>query len=945
MIKLRNETKIKNVTYRYFKFKSSHISTGNFDKVKSENSYSSLKKDIQQSMKMDSEDSDVTDTTISSGINIQSDVLFHSLLTRNKKVEATIPKFRLNKTKLLGTTGKKIKKPKQSRQFNKTENKIQNSKTNLLNTKTKEPSTNFKRQFFHSQMDVSDDETDTQLSSNAKFVNVTRRGLTHSKRYFDGAKYKHFPLNVSVQNKEFSYQLEFSEANAPNRIPKLTPKEQQIRGVKKSYSNLFRQMLENTKHSIKELPTVLKSSLKRMISGFITTAKGLISAKGIGGALFVVVLFAFLSMVFMGIFGSLSSMGGNAYTMSDVSATKIQQIYAEKELDYLEMILEEADEATGNTQISYDPVGHEPHELLALFNVLSIPELEKDRLSYRDVKKIEALIEQLIDVRYVFEKVETDQKVVIDGEEITVKNTSLISRTNSFYNLMYDTGANMAVQDFIDLVSPYAVEVASGNDLYASVMIAQAILEANGGNLSKLASPPYFNLFGIKGSYNGQSVTMATAEDDGTGNQFMIHDHFRDYPSYKESLEDYANVLRNQPRPGYYSGAWKSNTSNYREATAYLQGRYATDTQYANKLNKIIQQYHLTAFDSHDASNLKTLEDQSNSQVEEIVTEQKFQGNPFSMNNFEKDMWEQQMKMRGFVGTYPSPIKDFDWNNNIRESFGIVWDEEKEKRYSTDSLHLNTPIGSIVESQLIGTVTDIGKNSKGAYVVIENKDTIAIEYSGLTAISVSKGDQLKTGDAFAKTTEDGLFIKMSKNNELLNPQIMMWTDNPQPIQYATNRNSNVMNINLPSNIELNTNMVSKAFDEPDIQAIFREANKYIGYPYVWGGSSPSTSFDCSGFIVWVYNQSGVKKMERTTAQGIFSQYTAPISEEEARPGDLVFFENTYPSNSRYTHVGIYAGKDEKGYNIMLHAGNPIGYASIDINYWQSHSPQYARIVR
>ena len=60
---------------------------------------------------------------------------------------------------------------------------------------------------------------------------------------------------------------------------------------------------------------------------------------------------------------------------------------------------------------------------------------------------------------------------------------------------------------------------------------------------------------------------------------------------------------------------------------------------------------------------------------------------------------------------------------------------------------------------------------------------------------------------------------------------------------------------------------------------------------------------------------------------------------------LLQFENTYPSNSRYTHVGIYAGKDEKGYNIMLHAGNPIGYASIDINYWQSHSPQYARIVR
>ena len=84
---MRSETKIKNVTYRYFKFKSTLLNKGNFDRVKPENNYSSLKKDIQQSVKMDSEDSDVTDTTISSGINIQSDVLFHSLLNRDKQVE------------------------------------------------------------------------------------------------------------------------------------------------------------------------------------------------------------------------------------------------------------------------------------------------------------------------------------------------------------------------------------------------------------------------------------------------------------------------------------------------------------------------------------------------------------------------------------------------------------------------------------------------------------------------------------------------------------------------------------------------------------------------------------------------------------------------------------------------------------------------------------------
>jgi flagellum-specific peptidoglycan hydrolase FlgJ/cell wall-associated NlpC family hydrolase len=943
-MQLNNETKLKNVSYKYMKFKSSHIKSDNFLRSNNKPVKKSFKKHARQSMKIDSEDNDMTDTTTSSGINFGSDVLLHSISKRRDNVHKKIPTFKLMRTKAISRKGKEFKSFKVNHTFNKKINTTQKKSCSNLNKGQTNSSESFKNELLQNQLDIADEQSDTQVSSNTQLINVSRRGTAHAQQYFDNKRYTHSTLRTTANNKQFAYQLEFSDSDSVQRIKKLTPKEQQIRGIKKSYSGQVRLLIQDATSKIKEIPSSFKLSFKKGLASFIKTAKGLISAKGIGAALILVTLLAFVGMAFMAIFGSLSSMGGNAYTMSDVSATKIQQIYAEKELDYMEMILKEADEASGNAQISYDPVGHEPHELLALFNVLSIPELEKDRLTYRDIKNIEALIEQLIEVRYDFEKIETDEVVDIDGEKITVTNTSLISRTNSFYSLAFDSSSNMAVQDFINMVSAHAVEIADTNGLYASVMIAQAILESNGGNLSKLASPPHYNLFGIKGSYNGQSVTLATAEDDGTGNQFIIHDDFRDYPSYKESLEDYANVLKNQPRPGYYSGAWKSNTTNYQDATAFLQGRYATDTKYASKLNKIIQQYNLTSFDVQ-STDLDHLLEEANEQEEAFVAEQNLEGNPFSLTTFEKDLWEQQMKMRGFVGTYPSPIKDFDWNNNIRESFGTVWDEKEEKRYTTDSLHLNTPLGSIVESQLIGTVEEIGENEKGAYLRITNKETIMIEYSGLTAISVSVGDQLKTGDAFAKTTEDGLFIKMTKNNELLNPQIMMWTENPKPIQYAANRNSNVMNVNLPTNNDLNTNMVSKAFDGLDVQSIFNEANKFIGYPYVWGGSSPSTSFDCSGFIVWVYNQSGVKKMERTTAQGIFSQYTAPISEEEARPGDLVFFENTYPSNSRYTHVGIYAGKDEKGYNIMLHAGNPIGYASIDINYWQSHSPQYARIVR
>ncbi len=120
-------------------------------------------------------------------------------------------------------------------------------------------------------------------------------------------------------------------------------------------------------------------------------------------------------------------------------------------------------------------------------------------------------------------------------------------------------------------------------------------------------------------------------------------------------------------------------------------------------------------------------------------------------------------------------------------------------------------------------------------------------------------------------------------------------------------------------------------------AMIAEAEKYLGYPYVWGGSSPSTSFDCSGFVCWVINQSGVGYIPRTTAQGIFNA-TIPITASEAQPGDIVFFEGTYDTTSTVTHVGIYVGD-----GMMIHCGNPIGYVSMDSGYWAEHFYCFGRL--
>ena len=122
-------------------------------------------------------------------------------------------------------------------------------------------------------------------------------------------------------------------------------------------------------------------------------------------------------------------------------------------------------------------------------------------------------------------------------------------------------------------------------------------------------------------------------------------------------------------------------------------------------------------------------------------------------------------------------------------------------------------------------------------------------------------------------------------------------------------------------------------DDETFAAMLSEAQKYIGYPYVWGGSSPATSFDCSGYLSWVINHSGWN-VGRQTAQGLYNLCT-PVS--SPRPGDLVFFKGTY-NTSGVSHCGIYVGDGR-----MLHCGDPIGYANLNTNYWQSHLYAYGRL--
>ena len=129
----------------------------------------------------------------------------------------------------------------------------------------------------------------------------------------------------------------------------------------------------------------------------------------------------------------------------------------------------------------------------------------------------------------------------------------------------------------------------------------------------------------------------------------------------------------------------------------------------------------------------------------------------------------------------------------------------------------------------------------------------------------------------------------------------------------------------------------QAMTDSEFSAIYKEAQKYVGTPYVWGGSTPETGFDCSGYVCWVYNQNGYD-VGRTTANGLWNK-SQHISEADAKPGDLVFFKGTYDTPGM-SHTGIYLGN-----GMMVSAGDPIKYANIHSSYWEKHLAGFGRLSK
>ncbi|MGG5370989.1 glucosaminidase domain-containing protein [Enterococcus sp. AZ196] len=206
------------------------------------------------------------------------------------------------------------------------------------------------------------------------------------------------------------------------------------------------------------------------------------------------------------------------------------------------------------------------------------------------------------------EEKETQRQVVVESidldEDLLVQEIPEVTLTEYGEEVLKDYPAamnfteNERAKNFIEKVGEDAQKLGQEYDVFASVMIAQALLESGSGT-SGLSLPPNHNLFGVKGSYQGQSISMATQEDRGNGELYSINSAFRKYPNFAASLGDYVELLRGgiSGNASYYEKTWRSKAKNYLRTTDALTGTYATDTTYGKKLNSIIALYHLTQYD------------------------------------------------------------------------------------------------------------------------------------------------------------------------------------------------------------------------------------------------------------------------------------------------------------------------------------------------------------
>lgn len=302
------------------------------------------------------------------------------------------------------------------------------------------------------------------------------------------------------------------------------------------------------------------------------------------------------------------------------------------------------------------------------------------------------------------------------------------------------------------------------------------------------------------------------------------------------------------------------------------------------------------------------------------------------MNEEQKEIYALYNETHGLTQQFYTPLNLY-WYSYVSSYYGYRINPVTGQEQFHRGVDIAVPTGTTVLAAMDGTVTTATYDaSYGNYVVIEDSNGYCTKYAHMDTLSVSAGQTVTHGTTIGTTGNTGsstgshLHIECLYNGEYYNP--LFYFDVGEGTLYGETPGGG----GSPGNV-----IPPDSYDDATVQALMEEAARYLGYPYVWGGSSPSTSFDCSGFVCWVFTNSGVHNLPRTTAQGIYDPCT-PVSAADAKAGDIIFFTGTYNSPGPVSHVGIYCGN-----GVMIHCGDPIKYASINTPYWQSHFYSFGRL--
>ena len=310
------------------------------------------------------------------------------------------------------------------------------------------------------------------------------------------------------------------------------------------------------------------------------------------------------------------------------------------------------------------------------------------------------------------------------------------------------------------------------------------------------------------------------------------------------------------------------------------------------------------------------------------------------MNADQKEICEILLQTKG-NRQYVKNVFGTNWLPYVTSYYGYrVHPISGEKNYHT-GVDIGMPEGTEILAGHDGTVTLAGNaGGYGLCVAIEGEayegHTLTTKYGHCSQILVSAGQKVKAGDVIAKVGNTGnstgphLHLEVLVDGQYLNPLYFADTGDTSERhlpEVGSGGTGNYFDYDIPP----------EALADEQFAAMMAEAEKYLGYPYVWGGASPSTSFDCSGYVSWVINNCGVGwNFGRLTADGLLGVCT-PVSSADAKPGDLIFFQGTY-NTSGASHVGIYVGN-----GMMIHCGDPISYANINTSYWQQHFYTFGRL--